>query len=552
MEQLFLTILNRAVTAGRLVLLVMVLRVVLKKAPRAAHYGLWAIVAVRLLWPGDLLPRAGVSLVPTTEPISGDVLTAAGTAVSGGLPAVGSPAGAAAAETAARTGQSLGHIAAVVWLVGMAAMALYLAGSYVRLRVRLRTAVRLEDGVWESEQAPSPFVLGFIRPRIYLPFGLDRGSRDYVLAHERTHIRHRDHWVKPLAFLLLAVYWFNPLLWAAYILLCRDMEYACDEAVLRDLEEPDKRAYSQALLNCAGPRRAVTACPVAFGEICVKGRIRRALRYKKPAVWVTAAAVVVCAAAAVCLLTNPRDRTPYGWASRVTAGGLNVTYLCEGNSARTPAGMSGLTSRLAEQLNGLTEEDFPLLENYAYNIFDQGREPFRLQMGRKAGKRELLYGGDSGYPLMLLYRGKLYGVDSEELLQTILEYTRGVQVVPAGTELALRMGLSVPVYVAVGVLAYARERQRAVPIPAYAKALLIGVIGYWFSSYADFKGLETLTPQFERLILFTYPLFVLLLGAALFHMPLRWKPLVAFGIAYLGLAVVFLADFKTGPVLDCE
>ncbi|HBL63904.1 MAG TPA: hypothetical protein DDZ50_04620, partial [Oscillibacter sp.] len=177
------------------------------------------------------------------------------------------------------------------------------------------------------------------------------------------------------------------------------------------------------------------------GEICVKGRIRRALRYKKPAVWVTAAAVVVCAAAAVCLLTNPRDRTPYGWASRVTAGGLNVTYLCEGNSARTPAGMSGLTSRLAEQLNGLTEEDFPLLENCAYNIFDQGREPFRLQMGRTAGKRELLYGGDSGYPLLLLYRGKLYGVNSEELLQTILEYTRGVQVVPAGTELALRMGL---------------------------------------------------------------------------------------------------------------
>ena len=124
-----------------------------------------------------------------------------------------------------------------------------------------------------------------------------------------------------------------------------------------------------------------------------------------------------------------------------------------------------------------------------------------------------------------------------------LAFAEGVDTL---TLLALRMGLSVPVYVAVGVLAYARERQRAVPMPAYAKALLIGVIGYWFSSYADFKGLETLTPQFERLILFTYPLFVLLLGAALFNMPLRWKPLVAFGIAYLGLAVVFLADFKTG------
>ena len=137
----------------------------------------------------------------------------------------------------------------------MAAMALYLAGSYVRLRVRLRTAVRLEDGVWESEQAPSPFVLGFIRPRIYLPFGLDRGSRDYVLAHERTHIRHRDHWVKPLAFLLLAVYWFNPLLWAAYVLLCRDIELACDERVVRDMTREDRAAYSQALLQCSLNRR---------------------------------------------------------------------------------------------------------------------------------------------------------------------------------------------------------------------------------------------------------------------------------------------------------
>lgn len=169
MEQLFLTILNRAVTAGWLVLLVMVLRMVLKKAPRAAHYGLWAIVAVRLLWPGDLLPRAGVSLVPTTEPISGDVLTAAGTAVSGGLPAVGSPAGAAAAETAARTGQSLGHIAAVVWLVGMAAMALYLAGSYVRLRVRLRTAVRWRTACGKANRPRLPLCWGLSGPASTCP-----------------------------------------------------------------------------------------------------------------------------------------------------------------------------------------------------------------------------------------------------------------------------------------------------------------------------------------------------------------------------------------------
>ena len=312
MEQLFLTILNRAVTAGWLVLLVMVLRVVLKKAPRAVHYGLWAIVAVRLLWPGDLLPRAGVSLVPTTEPISGDVLTAAGTAVSGGLPAVGSPAGAAAAETAARTGQSLGHIAAVVWLVGMAAMALYLAGSYVRLRVRLRTAVRLEDGVWESEQAPSPFVLGFIRPRIYLPFGLDRGSRDYVLAHERTHIRHRDHWVKPLAFLLLAVNWFNPVLWAAYVLLGRDMERACDEMVLKNATPAQRAAYSRALVSCAAQPKMAAVCPLAFGEVAVKERVKNVLNYKKPALWAVILLVVAAAIIGVCLLTKPaEDKSGY-------------------------------------------------------------------------------------------------------------------------------------------------------------------------------------------------------------------------------------------------
>ena len=386
MEQLFLTILNRAVTAGWLVLLVMVLRVVLKKAPRAAHYGLWAIVAVRLLWPGDLLPRAGVSLVPTTEPISGDVLTAAGTAVSGGLPAVGSPAGAAAAETAARTGQSLGHIAAVVWLVGMAAMALYLAGSYVRLRVRLRTAVRLEDGVWESEQAPSPFVLWFIRPRIYLPFGLDRGSRDYVLAHERTHIRHRDHWVKPLAFLLLAVYWFNPLLWAAYVLLCRDIELACDERVVRDMTREDRAAYSQALLQCSlNRRRRLVLCPLAFGEVGVRTRVKSVLRYRRPAVWLSAAAVLLCAALAVTFLTEPKTAENAPAEKARTHNNDYVDYFQriqkkeaqQGRSVDNPVviistSMEPATSQISYQvqlLDGMTDwEKERILSRYSMNI----------------------------------------------------------------------------------------------------------------------------------------------------------------------------------------
>ena len=441
--RIFLKLAGMSVTAGVLVLAILAVRALTRRRmPKWAHCLLWGLVAACLLCP--VLPESGLSLRPQSGELVqyGDQLTGLDREPVIILMETGvQDVYAFRTGEADRPGVSLMPLA-YVWLAGMAVLLGWAAFSWLRLRRQVAASVNVAKGVYICDDIASPFILGVLHPRIYLPSGLTGATLESVLRHERAHLKRRDHWWKPLAHVLIAVYWFNPLLWAAYILLCRDMEYACDEAVLRDLEEPDKRAYSQALLNCAGPRRAVTACPVAFGEICVKGRIRRALRYKKPAVWVTAAAVVVCAAAAVCLLTNPRDRTPYGWASRVTAGGLNVTYLCEGNSAQTPAGMSGLTSRLAEQLNGLTEEDFPLLENYAYNIFDQGRAPFRLQMGRTAGKRELLYGGDSGYPLMLLYRGKLYGVNSEELLQTILEYTRGVQVVPAGTELALRMGLS--------------------------------------------------------------------------------------------------------------
>ena len=308
MEQVFWTVLNRSVTAGWLVLAVLAVRLVLKKAPRGLVCGLWAVVAVRLLWPEDLLPRAAVSLVPSVRPIPESLLPAAPPAAAGGI----SAAGEAAQGALAPAGPDPAAIAAWVWLAGVCVMALYLAGSYGLLRLRLRTAVRLEGNVWESDRTATPFVLGFVRPRIYLPFGLEPESRDHVLAHERAHIRRRDHWVKPLAFALLAVYWFNPLLWAAYLLLCRDMEYACDEAVLRRLDEAGRRAYSRALLDCAAPRRMVSACPVAFGQGGVRGRIRRAIRYRRPAFWITAAAAAVCVAAAVCLLTDPPAETPAG------------------------------------------------------------------------------------------------------------------------------------------------------------------------------------------------------------------------------------------------
>ena len=199
-------------------------------------------------------------------------------------------------------------IAAVVWAAVTAGMLLWMAGSYLHLRFRLREAVRLRDNLWQSDRIDAPFVLGLFRPRIYLPFGLDADALGPVTAHEEAHIRRRDHWIKPAAFLLLSVQWFNPLVWLAYILLCRDIELACDERVVRDMEPDGRRAYSEALLACSMPRHRITVCPVAFGESGVKARIRSVLSYRRPSFWIILAALLLCAVTAVCFLTNPPEK----------------------------------------------------------------------------------------------------------------------------------------------------------------------------------------------------------------------------------------------------
>ena len=199
------------------------------------------------------------------------------------------------------------HLLAAVWAVGVALLAVRAVWGYLRLSRQVALACKTPDGCFSGPCVPAPFTLGLLRPRIYLPFGLDRGSRDYVLAHERTHIRHRDHWVKPLAFLLLAVNWFNPVLWAAYVLLCRDIELACDERVVRDMNRAQRAAYSQALLDCAMPRRRrLVLCPLAFGEVGVRDRVKSVLHYRRPGVWLSAAAVLLCAALAMTFLTEPK------------------------------------------------------------------------------------------------------------------------------------------------------------------------------------------------------------------------------------------------------
>ena len=311
MEDLFLTLFNRSIAAGWLILAVLLLRLALKKAPKAVHCLLWLLVGVRLACPFSI--ESALSLVPSTQLIQS---TADGGSfrVSTGIAAVNSVVNPYLANhyyegvtVPLGLRERVTQVCAWVWLIGAASLLLYSLASYLLLRRRVSTAVRLRDGLWQSDQIASPFLLGFFRPRIYLPFGMDEAALSYVETHERAHIRRRDHWWKPLGFLILTVYWFNPLVWAAYVLLCRDIELACDEQVIRQLGADSKAAYSQALLNCSVSRSSIAACPLAFGEVGVKQRVKNILNYKRPAFWVLLASLVACTAAAVFFLTDPVD-----------------------------------------------------------------------------------------------------------------------------------------------------------------------------------------------------------------------------------------------------
>ena len=315
MTDIFLGFLNRSLAAGILILAVVLVRLVFKKAPRWLLCALWALAAVRLVCPVSI--ESVLSLIPSAEPVQPEIIVSAQPAITSGIPAVDAivnpPLAAAFTPSPAQSANPLQiwtFLAACVWLAGIAALLLYAAVSALRLRLRVRTAVRLEQNVYQSEFVSSPFILGVIRPRIYLPFGLEAGAQAMVLAHERAHLRRGDQLWKPLGYLILAAYWFNPLCWLAYILFCRDIEAACDEKVVRELGEGCKAAYSRALLACSAPKKLITACPLAFGETGVKARIRSVLNYKKPAFWLVLAAVLVSAAVAVCFLTDPKREDP--------------------------------------------------------------------------------------------------------------------------------------------------------------------------------------------------------------------------------------------------
>ena len=310
MSEIFLKIINMSISASYIVLAVLLLRLLLKKAPKWITVVLWGIVAVRLVCPFSI--ESVLSLIPSSEVVSPNIMTDKTPTINTGIPIINSTLNPVISDSftpnpgdSANPLQVLIPILTAIWIVGMVALLIYTVISYARVRRKIGTAVLYKDNIYQSENVVSPFVLGIIKPKIYLPFNMNEKDMEHVVAHEMSHIRRKDHLWKPLGFLLLTLHWFNPLMWLGYVLLCRDIELACDEKVIKELDHDARADYSQALLTCSVNRRMIAACPLAFGEVGVKDRVKSVLNYKKPAFWIIIAAIVACVAVAVCFLTNP-------------------------------------------------------------------------------------------------------------------------------------------------------------------------------------------------------------------------------------------------------
>ena len=312
MNELFLKIINMSISASWLVLAVLILRFVLKKAPKWINVLLWGIVAIRLICPFSF--ESTLSLIPSAETIPLNIGMDTTPTINSGISAINNAVNPIISQSnTPMAGASVNllqitiGIYEYIWIFGMIALALYTAISYWRLRRKVDTAVRYKDNIFQSENVSFPFVLGIIKPRIYLPFKMNGQYLEYVVAHEQAHVCRKDHWWKPLGFLLLMIHWFNPLMWLAYVLLCRDIELACDEKVIKELGNEQRGDYTQALVACSVNRRMIAACPLAFGEVSVKERVKSVMNYKKPAFWVIIISVIVCVGVAVCFLTNPKQ-----------------------------------------------------------------------------------------------------------------------------------------------------------------------------------------------------------------------------------------------------
>ena len=310
MTEFFATIVNMSISAGWIVLAVLLLRKLLKKAPKWVNVLLWGIVAIRLVCPFSF--ESALSLIPSSQTINPEVslnpaVIDSGVSVIDNIvnPVISNATITPEPEKELNVFKFIMPYLAGLWLVGIVILLIYTFISYSKLNKKIGTAVLLRDNIYQSETVTSPFVVGIIKPKIYIPFNINEQDAEHVIAHEQAHIKRKDYLLKPLGFLIVTLHWFNPLVWIGYIFLCRDIELACDEKVIKDLNSEQRADYSEALLTCSVNRRLISACPVAFGESDVKNRVKSVLNYKKPTFWIVFTAIILSVILAVCFLTNP-------------------------------------------------------------------------------------------------------------------------------------------------------------------------------------------------------------------------------------------------------
>lgn len=310
MREVWLQVAQMSVDASWMVLAVALVRRVVDRAPKWIWVLLWGLVGVRLMCPLSL--ESAWSVVPRSVPVLEPLILSAASNATGGAPVAGQGETAAVSPAAPMPSWDWTSVLAGMWLVGVAVMLAYGLVGAAKMRRRVTTAIPMKKNLYQCEQVTFPFVLGLVRPRIYLPFGLSGEEERCVVAHERAHIQRGDHWWKPLGFLVLAVHWFNPLVWLAYVLFCRDLELACDEKVIRSMDREERANYSQALLTYSVGKKRGVAAPLAFGEVGVQRRIREVLFHQRPTIWAIAGAVCLCAVVVVCFLPNPVEATQEG------------------------------------------------------------------------------------------------------------------------------------------------------------------------------------------------------------------------------------------------
>ncbi len=423
MSDLFLNILNMSIAASWLILAVVLLRFVLKKAPKWIAVLLWGIVALRLAVPFSF--ESALSLIPSAETFNAHNIQYGTPAISSGIPAVNNAVNPVLGETfAPNPGASVNplyvwtFIVSVIWLIGIAAMLLYAVTSYVRVHRSVAERAPYEGNIFLCDHVKSPFILGLVRPKIYLPSSMDEAAMGPVIDHEKAHLARHDHWWKPLGFLILTAHWFNPLCWIAYVLLCRDIELACDEKVIRQMDLDGKKQYSAALLECSTGRRLVTVCPLAFGEVGVKERVKNVLNYKKPAFWLIVVAVVACGVVAVIFATNPvKKQPPMNNLQLISADVMNLRSDPPILYSMNTSELDELSSRLKDiNMTGVDDDLMGMTPYYSITITDQKVEGFSVS------------GFDTdGNHVGILYQGHYYRVQDDDFSRYLQNICAGYQ-----------------------------------------------------------------------------------------------------------------------------